>query len=142
MTGIATELIPVLRAAAFILVAVWIVTGAVAKDASAMDKRTFRYWTAAVIVIGITGIPRLFGLVDDSIGLPLLVAGFAGGCFFGLLGLMRLVSAIVFVLGTLGALLLGGIAVAAGQPLIGGAIAVIYSIAVVFIMVRRVNAGD
>lgn len=142
MTSTATELIPLLRAVAFILGALWLIAGAAARDASDTDRRAFRYWTAAALVYGLAAAPSLFGLVDDSIGTALVVAGFTVGSFLMLLGLMRPASAIALMLGALATLLLGGYAVSAGQILIAGAIAVIFSVAVVFIMVRRVNAGD
>ena len=137
---VSAGLVAPLRAVGLIAVVGWLVTGYLLREP--MDRRPLLFALAAPLAIGLGALPLYLGIVDETIGTTIALIGIPIGCFLGLLALMRPLSAIAFALGLCVTVALGGYAFSAGQPLFSGAIAVIFAIVSVVIMVRRVNAGD
>ena len=133
-------LVSALQAVGAIAGLVWLLAGFFVAEPK--ERRLLGFMFAGLLTAGLAFAPLHFGLVDETIGVTIALAGGSIGFFIALLSLMRPVSAIAAVLFSLVMLLLGGYAFSAGQPLIGGAIAIVFAIVSVFVMVRRVNAAD
>ena len=133
-------IVSALQAVGAIAGLVWLLAGFFAAEPKERRLRGFMF--AGMLTAGLAFAPLHFGLVDETAGITIALAGGSIGFFIVLLALMRPVSAVAGTLSSLVMLLLGGYAFSAGQPLIGGAIAIVFAIVSVFVMVRRVNAAD
>ena len=93
-----------------------------------------------LIALSLSGVQ--YKVIEATVGLPIALTAFSIGLFFFIrrTGVHPAV-ALAWVLGSLGMLLLAGVAFSAGQPLLSVVAVVAFSVSVIYGIFRSVNAA-